>query len=331
MDGLARAGGNTRLSNATICDLTLPFNAGYEGREEALERFHAHGVGFLSLTVGGDFGGTGTLMHNIADVLALIRARAERMVFTDSVDAIRAARAAGKLAIGFHLQGSACLESNPNMVALLYRLGIRHMLLVYNQMNAAATGCHERVDAGLSRYGLRLVAEMNRVGMLVDCTHTSYRATMEIMEASSAPVMFSHSNARALCDHERNITDEQALACARKGGVVGVTGVGKFLSAAGTSTVADMLAHIKYYAALIGPQHIALGIDHVFYLEQHYRWVAANPDRWPTGYPPPPWHYFAPEQVPALADALLDAGFSEADARGILGENFLRLAGEVWK
>lgn len=318
-------------ATATICDLTLPFNDEYQGREAVLDRFHASGVGFVSLTVGGDFHGTGRTVHNIADVRAMIRARADRMVFVRSVAEIRAARAAGKLALGFHFQGSACLESNPNMVELFYGLGIRHMLLVYNQMNAAATGCHERVDAGLSRYGLKLVAEMNRVGMLVDCTHTGYRATMEIMEASTAPVIFSHSNARALFDHERNITDEQALACVRKGGVVGVTGVGKFLGAGGTSTVPDMLRHIRHWADLLGPDHVAIGIDNVYFLEQHYRSIAANPDRWPKGYPPPPWHYFAPEQVPELAEALLDQGFSEAEARGILGENFLRLAEQVWR
>jgi membrane dipeptidase len=316
---------------AAVCDLTLPFYPEFAGREDVLERFHKSGVNFVSLTVGGDSFGLATTMHNIADVRAMIRERDDRMVFVRSVAEIRAAKQAGKLAIGFHFQGSNALESNPNAVALYYELGIRHMLLVYNQMNAAASGCHERVDAGLSRYGLRLVAEMNRVGMLVDCTHTGYRATMEIIEASQAPVMFSHSNARAIWDHERNITDEQARACARTGGIVGVTGVGKFMSARGTAEVGDLLPHIRHFADLIGPAHVALGIDNVYFLEQHYRTIARHPDRWPKGYPPPPWYYFAPEQVPALAEALLDAGFSEPEARGILGENFLRIAEQVWR
>lgn len=318
------------IKDAIVCDLTLPFENGTVGREDILDRFHRSGITFVSLTVGTDAHGTKAAMHNMANVRRMIHDRADRMTFATSVTDIRRAKAEGKLAVGFHFQGSVPLESNANMVDLYYQLGIRHMLLVYNQMNAAATGCHERVDAGLSRYGQRLVTEMNRVGMIVDCTHTGYRATMEIMELSTAPVMFSHSNAKALHDHDRNITDEQARACAAKDGLIGITGVGKFLSARGTSQVDDMLAHIVYFAELIGPQHVALGIDNVYYLEQHYRNIAGNPDTWPSGYPPPPWHYFAPEQVPALAEGLSTRGFTETEIRGILGENFLRLAEATW-
>ena len=325
------ANGRTVFESATICDLTLPFSNGLSGREDALEKFYANGISFVSLTVGDDANGTGMTIHNLADVREMVWQRRDRMVFVRSVADIRAAKKEGKLALGFHFQGSNALEANPNLVALFYELGVRHMLLVYNQMNAAASGCHERVDAGLSRYGLRLIAEMNRVGMLVDCTHTGYRATMEIMEASTAPVIFSHSNARALLDHERNITDDQALACAKTGGIIGVNGVGKFLSERGTAEVDDLLAHILYYADLVGPSHIALGMDHVYYLEQHYKTVASKPETWPKGYPPPPWHYFTPEKVPELTEALLRKGFSDHDVMGILGENFLRVAEQVWQ
>jgi membrane dipeptidase len=331
MDSQAPSKGRSLLTSATTCDLTLPFEPNIEGREDVLDRFHRVGITFVSLTVANDAFGTSATIHNIANVRRMIAERSDRMTFVRSVAEIRRAKAEGRLALGFHFQGSNPLENNVNLVALYYELGVRHMLLVYNQMNAAATGCHERVDAGLSRYGLRLVAEMNRVGMLVDCTHTGHRATMEIMEASTAPVIFSHSNARALWDHERNITDEQAKVCARTGGVVGVTGVGKFMSERGSAEVEDLVPHIVYFAELLGPQHVALGIDNVYYLEQHYRNVARNRDAWPKGYPPPPWYYFSPEQLPALADSLLDHGFDEEQARGILGENFLRVAQAVWK
>lgn len=98
--------------------------------------------------------------------------------------------------------------------------------MAYNQRNAVADGCHERTDGGLSRFGIELVQAMNRVGMLVDCTHTGYRSSMDVFEVSQAPVVFSHSNARAVWDHERNIRDDQAQACARTGGVIGVVGAG---------------------------------------------------------------------------------------------------------
>jgi membrane dipeptidase len=314
-----------------ICDLTLPFQSEYEGRQDILDRIAKSPVDFISLTMGIDHIDAGRTVHNIAEVREMIRKASDRMVFCRSVADIRAAKAAGKLGVGFHFQGIGGLEEDPNMVALYYDLGVRHMLLVYNQMNAATTGCHERIDAGLSRYGQRLVQECNRVGMILDCTHTGYRATMEIMEMSMAPVMFSHSNARNLWDHERNITDEQALACARTGGLVGVTGVGKFLSEMGTSEVDDLMRHIRYFVDLVGPEHVGLGLDYVYFLEQHYRRIAAHPDRWPKGYPPPPWHYFAPEQVEGLVEALSKTGLSDAQCAGILGENFLRIAETVWR
>ena len=316
---------------AVVCDLTLPFEGSYMGREEVLERYYRSKVDFVSLTVGSDTCGVGETIRNIAGVRRMIGEQCDNYAFARSVEDIRKAKRARKLAIGFHFQGSGALGTDPNLVALYYELGIRQMLLVYNQMNAAAGGCHERVDAGLSRYGQRLVSEMNKVGMLVDCTHTGYQATMDIMEASSAPVIFSHSNSKKIWDHERNITDEQALACAATGGLVGVTGVGKFMSERGTAEVDDLLPHIRHFADLIGPDRVAFGIDHVYYLDQHYRNVARNRDTWPKGYPPPPWHYFKPEQVPELMDRLLSTGFSEKDTQGILGENYLRLASKVWK
>ncbi len=322
---------NLVYRRAIVCDTTLPFGEWIEGREEVLDRFHSSGITYVSLTIGSDEAGTGVTVHNIADVTAMIRARSDRMIFARSVADIRRAKREQKLAVGFHFQGSLALENNANMVELFYGLGVRHMLFAYNVMNSAAGGCMDQQDVGLSGYGLRLIEEMNRVGMIVDCTHTSYRSTMDIMDASQAPVIFSHSNARQLYEHPRNIADDQALACARSGGVVGVTGVGKFMSACGESRVQDLMPHILHYVDLIGPDHIALGIDNVYYLEQMYRRVAARPGLWPKGNPPPPWHYFKPEQVPDLSEALLKAGLSEAHIASILGENFLRVAGQVWK
>jgi membrane dipeptidase len=317
--------------SAIVCDMTLTFYAEYLGREVILKRAHAAGVSFVSLTVAGDFHSSGAMVHNIASVHEIVRKHSDLLVLARNVDDIRKAKEDGKLAVGLHFQGSASLESDPNMVQVAYDLGVRQMLLVYNLMNSAATGCHERVDSGLSRYGLKLVGEMNRVGMIVDCTHTGYRCTMEMMEASTAPVIFSHSNARALFDHERNISDDQIIACAKTGGVIGVVGVGKFMSERGTSEVSDLLPHIRYIADLVGPGHVGLGIDNVYFFEQHYETTMAHQDRWTKGYPPPPWHYFTPEQLPELSDALLLDGFSEAEVRGILGENYLRIAGKVWR
>lgn len=315
---------------ATICDTTLPFVPGWDNQAEILDRYHRTGVTFVSLTVANDMLGAGPVVRNLADVRARIAAAPDKFVFARTVEEIRAAKPAGKLALGFNFQGSVALESDVRMVALYYELGVRQMLLVYNTRNSAAEGCMEPTDAGLSGLGRLIVAEMNRVGMLVDASHTGYRSSMDMIEISSAPVIFSHSNARAVHDHPRNIRDDQVKACAKSGGIVGVTGVGAFLSERGSAEVADVLPHIRYLAEMIGPENVGIGVDNVYFEEQMRRLVDAYPHLWPLGRMRDS-HYFAPEQLPALAEALLDDGFSEAETRGIFGENYLRVAGRVWR
>src|SRR5688572_7378106 len=97
--------GESLLRGATVCDLTLPFEAGTEGREEVLERFHRTGIGFVSLTVSTDAHGTAATIHNMANVRRMIRERGDCMTFVRSVAEIRTAKAQGKLALGFHFQG----------------------------------------------------------------------------------------------------------------------------------------------------------------------------------------------------------------------------------
>ncbi len=175
-------------------------------------------------------------------------------------DVLRAKRE-GRLGVVFTFQGTLAFERNAELVELFYRLGIRQALMAYNQRNHVGDGCHERTDAGLSRLGVEVVREMNRVGMLVDCTHTGYRTTMDVFEVAEGPVVFSHSNARALADHERNIADEQARACARTGGVVGVNGISLFLG--GPPDAAGMFRHVDHWVQLLGAAHVGLGLDFV--------------------------------------------------------------------
>ena len=134
------------------------------------------------------------------------------------------------------------------------------MLFAYNLNNEAGGGCHD-TDVGLTSFGRAVIRAMNNIGILIDCSHTGYRTTMEAMEASSHPVVFSHSNARTLCDHERNIKDDQALACAAGGGVVGVNGIGIFLGEDDIRTPA-LIQHIQYYVDLLGIEHVGIGLDY---------------------------------------------------------------------
>ena len=320
------------LAAATVCDMTLPWGNWDENKDTILDRYVAQGFGFVSLSVGLDRMGFEETVRRVARERARIRAMAPRAELVETVADIRRLRAAGKLALGFHFQGSNPLGGAVDMVEFYYKLGTRHMLLAYNQKNQAADGCSERTDAGLSRYGLALIKEMNRIGMILDCTHTGYRSSMEAIEASTAPVLFSHSNAHALLAHDRNIRDDQIRACADTGGVIGITGVGHFLTADMHATPEAFVRHIIHVAELVGPRHVGLGIDHVYYLGHKAVQRAASPDMYPTGYPTgEAGSYLGPEALPMIVEGLVRHGFDDAEIHGILGENFLRVAAQVWK
>ena len=214
-----------------------------------------------------------------------------------------------------------------------YKLGIRHILIVYNQRNTVGDGCHEREDGGLSGFGKALVKEMNRVGLMVDVSHTGYHTSIDVFDVSEAPVVFSHSNLRALFEHERNIRDDHAKACAASSEVVGVNGCGVFLGNNDIST--EMLVrNIVLFVELIGAQHVGLGM----YVYDQDSWHAYILTTAVGSYieegaclPEKTIRYAAPEQLPELADRLLKRGYPDSDTRGILGENRMRVARQVWR
>ena len=321
------------VASATICDMTVNWEEDLkeEAREAVLPRYVSSGIDFVSLTLADDWTWIEATFRYLAQQRRYFLAEPDRYVLVESADDIVRAKAEGKLAVGFNFQGSNALGGNLSLVEAYYKLGVRQMILAYNIRNLAADGCHEQADGGLSQFGADLVKEMNRVGMLLDCTHTGYRATMQALEITTQPAVFSHSNARALKEHARNIRDDQVKACAATGGLVGVTGVGIFLGEDDASVEAYM-RHLDHMVEMAGPGHVGLGIDLVYDLEGWNQFFLANKDRYWRDYgDDPPAQFFQPEQLPALAEAMLRRGYSEADIRGIFGENYLRIVREVWK
>jgi membrane dipeptidase len=254
----------------------------------------------------------------------------ETFILAEKVSDVRRAKREGKLAVAFDLEGANALDGNIDMITVYYRLGVRHMHFAYNKNNLFGGGCLD-VDIPLTPLGREAVAEMNRVGMILDCSHTGYRSSMEIMEMSRHPVIFSHSNPRALCDHPRNIRDDQINAAVRTGGVIGINGVSNFLG--GDCTSESIVRHIDYVVQLAGPQHLGLGLDTVVDKDEGRRLFMAYPGAWPghTVEEISKITFAQPEQLPEIAELLLRRGYADQDVRGILGENFARVASQVWQ
>src|SRR5262249_40884411 len=151
-------------------------------------------------------------------------------------------------------EGSVMLDDDLAMLGLYRSLGVRQIHLAYNRDNSIAGGCHGK-DQPLTELGRRAVDEINRVGLIMDCSHSGYRTSMDVMQRSSRPVVFSHSNAKALKGHARNIADDQIRACAKTGGVVCLSGIGIFLGANDISTD-TFLRHVDHVVELVGVDHV---------------------------------------------------------------------------
>jgi len=192
-----------------------------------LLRFREIGAGFVSVNAG--------YAPNDADSTLALLAAFRRQIFADerfvlaaSAADVVTAHASGRLAVAFDLEDANPLDGRLALVERYHRLGIRTLVPTYNYRNAAGSGCMDADDGGLTAYGRTLVREMNRVGMVADGSHSSIRTGLDLCAVSTRPVIYSHTCMRSVWEHERNITDEQARACAATGGVIGITGVGIF-------------------------------------------------------------------------------------------------------
>jgi membrane dipeptidase len=321
------------LKDCILCDILFPAPPMDLGPE--LQARHKSGYSFVSLTMAvDDDASPASIYGRLAKMRYELSKQPAKFALIDTVEDIRAAKKADKLGLGFHFQGSEAVGRDLANVGAYYKLGVRWMLMAYNFQNNVGTGCIEaqKNDLGLSAFGKDLIREMNRVGMIVDCSHSGYRTTMDAMSTSTQPCIFSHSNARALYEHPRNIRDDQIKACAQTGGVIGINGVGAFIGEPKEVSLDTVVRHIEYVVDLVGPQHVALGLDymtpaHVKVLIDFY-----SGDTMPkVGLAPEvPWGFLHPSATPLLLSKLLAKGYSPDVVRGIMGENFLRVAASVW-
>ena len=227
-------------------------------------------------------------------------------------DQLKETNRAGKIAAVLSIEGGEALEGDLGVLRVLYRLGVRLLTLTWNQRNQIADGVGEsRTGSGLTEFGLKVIDEMNDLGMLIDVSHLSETGFWDVIKRSKAPIVASHSNCYALCPHLRNLKDEQIKAIADKGGVIGITFVPNFLTQEKRkTTVEDVVRHIDYLAEKAGIDCVGLGSDF-------------------DGTGGLPLGLEGVDKIPNITEGLLDRGYKEKDIKKILGENFLRVFKEV--
>ena len=321
----------TRANRPLIWDMVVPLAPSVGNDIALLDRFHASGHSFVSLTIAGDDCGLAEAMHRLTSARAGIAARPDRLLLATSVADVRRAHAEGLLAVGLHLEGTECLERDVDMIDTMYALGIRHAILAFNQNNSASGGCADVGNVGLSRLGRRYLDRMRQAGMLLDVSHMSAAAAFEAIEHLGVPVVATHSNAAALFPHYRNLSDELVDAIAESGGLVGISGSSMYLGRDGT--LAEVaFRHIDYLVQRVGAAHVGIGTDYIVDTDAVARLLSARPDEWPDG----DWtdvkiDCLPPEQLADVIGLTARAGYGEPAIGDILGGNYLRIAEAVWR
>jgi membrane dipeptidase len=307
----------------------MPLRPDDESFLPQLARYKAAGVSAVSLNVGFDDQSVEDHIRMIAHFRRWIARNGVDYVLATSVKEIELAHLAGKLAVLFDIEGMNAIGDQLSLIQFYYDLGVRWMLIAYNRNNRAGGGCQDD-DHGLTDFGRQILDEMARVGMVTCCSHTGPRTAMDVLEYSSNPVIFSHSNARAVHDHPRNLSDELLRACAKSRGVVGLNGLDIFIGY-DSSPVEGLIRHLDHIVQLIGPEYVGLGLDYVFDAQELDDFVS-DVEKCPpelgyrTGI-----RMVSPEAIRDLIAGTLRLGYSEHDVRLILGGNLLRVAQEVWK
>ena len=236
----------------------------------------------------------------------------EALLLATTAADVERAKAEGKVAGVLSLEGAEALEGDLAMLRTFYRLGLRALGLTWNWRNQAADGLGEsRTGGGLTEFGVAMVREANRLGLILDIAHLAPAGVRDVLELSEAPVVASHANARALCDHHRNLTDEQMAGIAASGGLVGVTYVPPFLAQERQdASLEKVLDHIDYIVKTIGVDHVGLGSDF-----DGFDGVLPGLED--------------VSHLPALTAGLVARGYSDEKVAQILGGNYLRVFRQV--
>ncbi len=306
--------GNVAAINLTVAHMESDFASASDSAAEWLQRVHAPGSAWH-------------LVKTVAD--------------------IRAAKASGKVGLIMGWQNMRAIEDQLHRIAFFHALGIRVMQLTYNNRNFIGDGCLETENSGLSLFGLRVVREMNRVGMAIDLSHVGERTSFQAAELSEQPVFLTHANAHAVAAMPRNKTDAPIKVVAATGGTIGVSIYGPMCwdrNAAHEPCLDDFLRHLDHIVNLVGVKSVSFGtdlpavkdlrsVDHI--LEMTRTRFPENVGAYEQAFGGGARQRYlreigSPLDFPLITRALVDRGWAAADIKGLLGENLMRALDTVW-
>jgi membrane dipeptidase len=303
--------------------------------DDWVRRWRTAGVDVEGLTVGGDMrvsmDGDGRpdlrCREMIADAVEEAEATPSLMIVRTAAD-LDAALASNRIGLLLHLEGCRPLMGSLRGLHELHDLGVRSAQITWNGGNELGDGVGTATLGGLTRLGRQAVSEMQRLGMLVDVSHLAPAGMRDVLELAERPIVASHANAAALHPHPRNLTDEQIRGIAGTGGVVGLCFVPTFIGP--SATVDRLLDHADHIAALVGPDHLALGPDYVEMALPTMLADMSGDALYAGGGGVPEWAVFPEglrrvETLPALTAAMLARGWSEENTVKVLGGNALRV------
>ena len=274
-------------------------------------------------------------MANIARWNGWFRDHDDLIVKARTTADIRRAKEEGRTAIILGFQNTSAFEDKLGAVQLFKDAGVGIAQLTYNTQNLAGSGCYESQDSGLSDWGRELVAEMNRVGILIDLSHVGSRTSEDTIRESSKPVAYTHCLPSALKPHPRNKGDGELRFIAEQGGMVGVTMFPAFLKRGMDSTVNDYVEAMEHVISVAGEDSVAFGTDITQgHGPQFFEWITRDKGEARSlvefGRIEGLEGFETIGQFPNLTATMERAGWSEGRIRKVMGENWLRFLAEVW-
>jgi len=266
------------------------------------------------------------------------------VIHCQRVDDVRRAHDEGKVAWVATMEGAAMIEHDLDRIDLLHGFGLRSLGITYSESNALGNGLKEDRDGGLTKFGKKAVERMNKVGLLIDCSHCGDQTTLDTIEWSDKPIVLSHIGARALWDSSRLAPDAVLEACAAKGGVIGVECAPHttLTKKNRRHTLEAFMEHFEYIVGLVGIDHVGFGPDTVYgdHVGLHRTYASALSLKESRGEGKPDQQFEEVEYVEGLENPtegshnlvrwLVKHGYSDEDIAKVMGGNALRVMGQAW-